>query len=169
MDTNLYRTSSDGIEICKLCELARSDGHAKDCGGRVLDGLYYEILVEGDNCTRGCCGYTNTRVRGASLEMIVEDAVRAGSEAVSPSFGARAVCDMALPNAWLKEARERIEKRRADEEAAEKAKEAAEERKRSHAYAIEQLECDKPDLSPEGYARRRAEIVEEFGEAESGG
>lgn len=159
------------LKTCKLCDASLSiDEHAEDCPGRVLEGLVYEIKVYGANCTRGCCGYTNTAVSGSDLASIVEDAVRAGSDAVSPSFEARAVFEMGHPHALIEDARRRIEDRRREAEAKKRVQQETQERLAARAAAYAQLAVDKPDLSEEGYARRRAQLVELYGEeAPNGG
>lgn len=159
----LYR--GEVLKTCKLCEASLSiDEHADDCPGRVLEGLVYEIKVEGANCTRGCCGYTNTAVTGSDLASIAEDAVRAGSDAVSPSFEARAVFEMGYPKSLIEAARRRIEAQRLEAEAKKRTQQETQERLAARAAAYAQLAVDKPDLSEEGYARRRAQLVELYGE-----
>lgn len=159
IDMNMLYT--DGTK-CKLCLRVRGD-HLESCPGIVLDGLIYEIRITGANCTRGCCGYTDTSVDGPSLEAIAERAVRAGSEAVQPCYDARAVFEIGSPTKLIAEAALRIEEREASEKAAREAMEAEIDRAASHKAALAQLEEDKSDLSVDGYARRKEAIEAEFG------
>lgn len=162
--------TNEAIPHCKLCGAAREpDAHEKDCPGRVIEGLVYEIKVTGDNCTRGCCGSTNASVTGDSLDLIAEEAVLAGSAAIHPSFEARAVFDMGEPTALIEEARQRIEMRQKEEKAKLRAKKEALEQAAARAAAYARLAVDKPDLSEEGYARRRAQLVELYGEEAADG
>lgn len=162
----LYRYEADGTvqTFCKLCD-AHLDfaEHAEDCPGRVLEALQYEIHVEGPNCARSCCGYTDTRVDGPSFEAIAEDAVRAGSDAIRVRYAGRVFADVELPSGLIAAAAARIQKREEEKKAAEKAQREAEERAAAHQAALAQLEQDRPDLSEEGYARRKAQIEKEYG------
>lgn len=156
--------TNEEVPHCKLCGAPRQpNAHEEDCPGRVLEGLSYEIKVTGDNCTRGCCGYTNTSVTGDSLASIAEEAVLAGSAAVRPSFEARAIFEMGEPTALIEEARQRIEMRQKEEKAKLLAKKEALKQAAARAAAYAQLAVDKPDLSEEGYARRLAQLVALYG------
>lgn len=160
----IYREQE--LRRCKLCDTyVDTEEHEADCPGRVLESLRFEIRVQGPNCLRGGCGYTETSVGGASFEAIAEDAVRAGRDVVPERvrYEGRIYAELPLPDALIEAARARIAEREAKDAAERAAKVEAAERAAAYANALTQLEHDRPDLSEAGYARRKAQIEEQYG------
>lgn len=150
----LYR---DGRQ-CKLCD--RSETHAVDCPGEILERLTYEVTYGGPNCNRSCCGYTDGASSGATLEEAVRRAAGALSETVSHSCEVRLVAEIdADINNVVREERDRQVAVLKAKEATESAERAARRKAETIAHSLTSLEMERPDLVPEAYERRKAEIL----------
>lgn len=162
----LYRYSNTPVSMKKFCKLCEVDldrlTHIEDCPGLVLESLRYEIQVEGPHCGRGCCGHTNARVEGDSFEAIAEEAVREGSDAISVHYTGSVRAPMELPAGLMQATVARLNQQKEDAEAAERAKQEAQERERAYVFALARLEQERPDLSEEGYVRRKDRIEKEY-------
>lgn len=148
-------------KICKLCDQdVDADWHLDDCPGIMIERAEFEITIDGDNCGRGCCGYTHTRVSGPNLEELYGRAWAAASDFDYPGYGLRVVFD--LSDIDLKKKINEAGKGITAAREAEEAREAAEERAREMAEAkkrdLERLELERPDLTDAAYTRRKAEI-----------
>lgn len=160
MDTSLlYTKLDDGDRICKLCEQnVDADYHTDECPGKVLEGATYEIRIDGANCGRGCCGYTHTSVEGPALEPLYAEAATAAPDCVYPSYSARLVYEFDNPSDRINAEWKRIKGERDAKEARETAAREAKARAEAKQRARERLELERPDLTPEAYARKLTEV-----------
>lgn len=120
--------------------------------------MFYEIRIDGPNCNRGCCGYTNTSVEGPDLEVLYRDAVKAASDCARPTYSPRLVFELPSIDVEMRDCQARMreeEKQREEQERLQALRKKQLEAKRS---ARESLERERPDLTPEAYARRLAEV-----------
>lgn len=155
----LYTTRDDGDRICKLCEAnVDSDGHLYACPGIALDKLRFSIRVQGANCGRGCCGYTNETVEADTLESAIEQAASAGSECVRPSYDAHMIYELDDVSSQVQAVQLRKRAERKAKEAAEAEARRVAELAEAKRRGLAALELERPDLTPEAYERRKAAI-----------
>jgi len=139
--------------ICKICGETNHE-HANDCPGAVIESLTFRGTYEGPNCGRGCCGYTEGEVSGATVQEVFDRCVEGlvNSEAISYHCNISMVssCDLEYPD--IADAVNARRKEQHDRELAERA--AATRRQK-----LAKLEAEKADLTPEAYERRLAAIM----------
>lgn len=148
--------------FCRLCSLHDGD-HQDECPGSILHKLRYEITYRGRNCTRGCCGGTSGSNTGETLM----DAVRATAGDVSEcayfSADARIVYELdddahSLVAAEMK----RVAEAKKAEEDAEEAREALRSNTEAFTWAVQSLEAERGDLTPEAFTRRMRELRDRY-------
>lgn len=153
---------------CRLC--STKDGvHRDDCPGSIFDRLRYEVSFSGRHCGRGCCGGGDGTRTGSDLSQVVRNAAEA---LVSYDFhayyvNARMVVDRPIyVDSEVSEEMERIRAAKKAEEEAEEEAEEARENLRSNTeaftYAVQSLEEERGDLTPEAYTRRMRELRERY-------
>lgn len=150
---NIYFDSLYGPgTACRICEHERGTGHEPYCAGNVIEGLQYEIKYDADE--------SGGSVTGVTLDECIE---KAASELLSDCNAlceARYVFDLVVPDLDTRVEAVRVrlvEKWRAD--MAEERRLAAKlARSNDRAAKLAALEALRPDLLPEAYERRKAEI-----------
>jgi len=152
----------DGQELrsCKLCGEGEELGHTTNCPAYFLDALTYEIHVSGVNPVTGA--RQTAFYAGANLADIAREIVRTCT-LQARTYTARAVLDMGDATETLRNAAWAMQLQQEREE-----REAARTRLiggrfSERAAALARLEADKPDLSAEGYARRKAQLHALYG------
>lgn len=147
-------------KTCKLCQANLEHvSHAEDCPGLVLEGLSYEIHINGPSHYRSERDI-DRRVAGASLESIAELAVMHGMDSFDPTYTGHVVGDTPLPEGLMRSTTERVLQRYAAK--------ARAVREQEYVKAMASLEQDREDLSDAGYARRKALIETKYGPAPTG-
>lgn len=148
--------------FCRLCS-RQSDDHTDECPGSILHKLRYEVIYSGRNCSRGCCGTASGSNTGDTLMEAATATAQDVSECVSYHVEARMVVDLdddikALVRA---EAQRLSDQKRAEEEA-EEARDRIRVNTDQFNWAVQLLEAERGDLTPEAYERRMRELRDKY-------
>ena len=161
------RLRRDGV--CLLCGLLEDEdpgtgsfGHEADCPGRLLEGAQWTAHYTYGGCNCGCCRDSRGDNTRDTLEDLAAAVARDTYGKGNPSY-----LDLSLTphEDWSNELTsraiaintERFETEEAEEAAKAQAAAAATARARQ-TKALAALEAERPDLTPEAYARRRAAL-----------
>lgn len=147
---------------CRLCS-ERDQYHKEECPGSILHNLRYEVTYRGRNCHSGRCGTTEGSNTGGTLMEAVTATAHDVSECVFYRVEARIV--FTLPedaHSLVKAEGKRLEEEREAREAAEEARETLRSNTEAFTWAIQALEVERGDYTPEAYPRKVNELRERY-------
>ena len=147
----------DDDGFCRLCSLHGGD-HQNECPGSILHNLRYEVTYDGDYCSRGCCGSTRGANTGETLMEAVTATAKDVIECARYNADARIVFEMGDAHALVRAEAQRVHDEKKAQEAEEEAREELKANTDAFTSAVQALESERGDLTPEAYARRMREL-----------